>query len=145
MPIHITIWRVLLRNPAAAVNFPPFFTNGEEGNVANTIVVVTLSEDIVSPTDDYATGFTVKFNGASQTINSAARQTNNAVIYLTLAASCDQNDAVTVEYSDASGDLRSQDDSSDLESFTAQTVGNNVGEHWRFDHLENSTQLALLF
>lgn len=145
MPLHVAHWRVLLLGPLTAGGTAPVFLAAEEGNVSNVIVALTFSETIESPTADYATGFTVKFNGAAQTISSAARQSNEALVYLTLAGSSDQNDTITVEYSDASGDLRSQDDLTDLDSFTAQSVENNVGEHWRFDHLENSGQLALAF
>jgi hypothetical protein len=121
----------------------PTFQSSEVGDVTNLTVVVVFSEQIVSPGDDYAAGVTIEVDGGAATINSATLQGDNQTVYYVVAASPDMNDVVTWAYSAAGGDIEDLVGNA-LEDVAAQAVTNNVGEHWRFDHLENANQALLM-
>lgn len=124
---------------------PPAYSSSEEGDVTNLVVAVTFSEQINSGTNDYLTGVTIKRNGVGAGIASAALQAGNRIVHYTLTAGqeADANDAMTWEYSDTLGNIADLA-GNQLPDVTAQSVENNVGEHFRFDHEANSMQLVTL-
>lgn len=112
---------------------PPDYSTAEDGDVTNATVAVQFSEAVSAAGDDYISGVTIKVNGVSATINSATRQTNQALVYYVLAAAPDANDTITWEYSDPVGviaDLAGNQ----MGDVTPQAVTNNVGTHLWFDN-----------
>ena len=117
------------------------YSSGEIGDVATTIVVIIFTATITSPGGNYTLGATIKVNGTSVTISSAALQADNLTLRYTLASAADINDEITYTYSSATGDL--QDSSgNDVTSISETTVTNNIGTHWYFDTEEDSAHLA---
>ena len=130
---------VVVGSPSAASAVA--YSSGEIGDVSTTIVVIIFTATITSPGGDYTLGATIKVNGASVTISSAALQSDNLTIRYTLASAADINDEITYTYSSGAGDL--QDSSgNDLESISETNVTNNIGTHWYFDTEEDSAHLA---
>jgi hypothetical protein len=136
---------VSVRLPAGEDVLPPDYTSSEEGDVSNLIVVVNFHEAIISPTDDYLTGVTIKVNAVAVTVNSATLQPGSQVVYYVVNSGeeADANDTVTWEYSDIVGDIQDLA-GNDLGDVAITAVTNNVGEHLRFDHQANSMQLVTL-
>lgn len=122
---------------------PPGFSSAEEGDVSNVIVAVLFDEDIVAPGGDYTLGVTIQFDAVNATITAGALQIDNRTVHYTVSASAEPDAAVTWAYSSALGDIEDLSGNA-LGDVAAQAVDNNVGEHWRFDHLYNSMQLAAL-
>jgi len=102
---------------------PPEFDSAEVGNVDDTTVAVTFDSDVTAA--NYATGVTIKVNDVSQSIASATRQTNHAVVYYVIP-SVISADTVTWDYSATTGLIRAALDGSALATVTAQAVTNNV-------------------
>jgi hypothetical protein len=126
-------------------NAAPVFSSAEAGDASNLIVAVRFSEPIVSPGADYLAGSTLQIAAVSVTPASAALQPDQQTIYFTLTSGDEALplQAITWEYSDTTGDLEDLAGNV-LAGVAAQSVANNVGEHWRFDHPANTMQLAAL-
>jgi hypothetical protein len=123
----------------------PDYTSSEEGDVSNLIVVVNFHEAIISPTDDYLLGVTIKVNAVAVNVLSGTLQTGSQVVHylITSGEEADANDDITWEYSEIVGDIEDLA-GNDLEDVSVTAVTNNVGEHFRFDHQANSMQLISL-
>ncbi|NVO10048.1 MAG: Ig-like domain-containing protein [Bacteroidales bacterium] len=96
----------------------PTFSSANVENAAPKDVIVTFSENIKL---DNATGFTVKVDGATATINSYSL-TNN-ILTLSLADAITSHQVVIIEY--AGGSVKDISDNP-LAAFTVQTVTNNT-------------------
>jgi hypothetical protein len=83
----------------------PTHVSSTLGAVNSSTIVSTFSETVVSPTDDYSTGFTVNVNAAPVPIIHAYRGENRSQIYLVLQAPAVAGDAITLEYSALTGDI----------------------------------------
>lgn len=119
----------------------PEFTLSEAGDVANTIVVVTFSEPIISGTDDYVSGVTIKINTVATVISAGNLQPGSLVVHYTIADEPDANDAITWEYADAGGNIA--DTSGNQLGDVAETaVDNNIGEHWYGDNIADSVHMV---
>jgi hypothetical protein len=94
-------------------------------DVADTIIVVTFDQDVNSALNDYDLGFSCKVNDVARAINAGARQADNKVIHLTLAAAVAPGDAVLLSYDKEVGDLKS-DTGAEVQSFVDSVVDNNV-------------------
>jgi len=116
------------------------FSSGEVGDVSTAVVEITFDGTVVSPSDDYKLGVTIKVNAVSITISSAVRQTNTAKVRYTLASAVDANDTVTFEYASGPGDLQTSS-GSDIADIAATGVTNNVGTHWYFDTADDSAHI----
>lgn len=104
---------------------PPAVVSATIEDAADTIIVVTFDQDVNSALTDYLAGFSCKVATVARTINSAARQVNNAIVHLTLASAVTVGQAVVFSYDIATGDLAS-DAGAELQSFTDAVVTNNV-------------------
>jgi hypothetical protein len=102
----------------------PEFVSAEVGTVDDVTVVLTLNEDVVA--SDYALGFTIKKNDVEQTISSATRQTDHAVIYFVLADAVEEGDSVNIEYNMSDGGIVSETGTVYLENISSEEVTNNV-------------------
>lgn len=69
------------------------------GGVDPSTVVVTFSRPIMAQGDDYLSGWDVRVDSVAATINTATRQSNQAVLYLALASPVTSTAAVTIAYS----------------------------------------------
>jgi hypothetical protein len=106
--------------PAGGV--APQYSVSEIGTVNGYTVVVTFDMDISA--SNYATGVTIKVNGETQSIESATRQANHAIVYYVIPDGFFVNtDVVTWEYT--GGNIVSESDATALDTVTAQTVTNN--------------------
>lgn len=114
----------------------PALASAEIGAVAATKVVVTFSTEVSA--SNYATGVTIKVNTVSKTISAAQRQTDHKVVHYTIPEVI-YGDAVTWEYSSATGLMLSENDSSPLDSISAQEVTNNVADTPEFGSAEVGT------
>jgi len=132
--LRLAVQEVIVVSAAVA------FSAGEVGDVSTTVVEVTYSATVVSPSSNYTLGITIKVNGTGVTVSSAARQVDTAKVRYTLASAVDINDTVTFEYSSGPGDL--QDSAgSDIADIASTSVTNNVGEHFYFDTADDSAHL----
>lgn len=104
---------------------PPAVVSATIEDAADTIIVVTFDQDVNSALSDFLAGFSCKVATVARTISSAARQTNNAVVHLTLSSAVTVGQAVVFSYNIATGDLAS-DSGAELQSFTDTAVTNNV-------------------
>lgn len=104
---------------------PPTLLSATIENAAPTILVMTFDQNIVSPTPDYKTGFSVTVNGVARTINSSARQSNHAIVWHTLASAVTAGQTVLASYNIATGDLE-DDAGAELQSFTNTAIVNNT-------------------
>lgn len=120
----------------------PLFASGEEGDVNNSTVEITFDQNIVS--SDYAAGWILKINGVSDTIVSATRQANHALVYFVTTTPIDIDDVVTVEYDDDFGDYEAEDDAVDMLDITAQATTNYVGSQYYFNSEWSSGHFAHL-
>lgn len=102
----------------------PNYTSSEIGNVDDTTVALTLSENVVS--NDYSLGFTIKVDGVTGIVSSATRQSTHSIIYFVLASAVTHGQAVTIEYDSTSGGIISETGSVYMETFSAQSVTNNI-------------------
>jgi hypothetical protein len=138
MRIYARVHLPLRRRVASAGGdvTPPLYSDSEEGDVTDTVLVVTFNEAVNSVTSDYVTGVTIKVNAVTQTIVSGIRQVNQAVIHYTLAATPDANDVITFEYSDVAGNIADLA-GNQLGDIVAQTADNNIGEHLRFTEISD--------
>jgi hypothetical protein len=123
----------------------PDYTSSEEGNVSNLVVVVNFGEVIISPTDDYLLGVTIKVNAVAVNVDSATLQTGSQTVHylVTAGEEADANDTVTWEYSEIIGNIEDLS-GNDLADVSITGVINNVGMHMRYDHQANSMQLIPL-
>lgn len=111
----------IVNEPAAVA---PQFSSAEIGNVNASTVVVTFDQDVTA--SNYATGVTIKVGGVSQTISSATRQANHAVVHYVIPVLWHgSGDSVTWEYT--GGNIAGESGGASLETVTAQAVTNNVG------------------
>lgn len=94
-------------------------------DAADTIIVVTFDTDVNSALNDYDLGFSCKVNGVARAINAGARQADNKVIHLTLAAAVAPGHPVLLSYDKEVGDLKS-DTGAEVQSFVDSVVDNNV-------------------
>jgi hypothetical protein len=113
-------------------------SNGEIGDVALTTVEVRFNTDVVSPTDDYISGVTIKRNSVSQTISSATRQSNHRLVHYVLDTDMDINDAITFEYDDDFGDYQIEDTGNDAGDIAAESMVNYIGSHLYFNRADSS-------
>lgn len=101
-------------------------------NAAPTIIVLTFSSAVVASV--YLTGFSCTVAAVARTINSVARQSNHAILWLTLASAATNGQAVllsftTNQYTQSAktgSNLRSEVGDAFVPSFTNQTVVNNT-------------------
>lgn len=103
----------------------PTFVSGEVGTVDASTVVVTFSTDITAPCGDCALGFTVLVNGNPDAITACVIVGGNAV-RLTLTTAVVFGDVVTVSYDSTVGCIMESTGVTDLATFAAQAVTNNV-------------------
>ena len=102
----------------------PAFSSGVVQDAADTVVKVTFSGDMYA--SDYSNGVTIKVATVAATISSADRQTDKSQVWYTLSAPVTVGQAVTWEYSKASGDYASYPGGTLLENQSAQTITNSV-------------------
>jgi hypothetical protein len=140
--IQIPVWR-LLGAAIGAIGGPPFFSSAEIGDVDEDIVVVDFDHSIMSPTNDYVSGVTIKVNTISQVIVSGVRQTNQRFVHYTLAALLEPNDVVTWEYNSGPGNITDFCDN-DLANVAAQDVTNNIGTGLQYQMESNSAHVPVL-
>ena len=130
------------RSSAGGDVTPPGFSATEEGNVADSTLVVNFTEAVNSDTSDYVSGVTIKINAAAVTISSGTRQTNQAVVHYVITPIADANDVITFEYSDVAGDIEDLANNQ-LGDIAAQAADNNVGEHLRFTRISDTIHYFL--
>jgi len=119
----------------------PHFSTAEIGTVNGYTVVVTFDKDIAA--SNYATGVTIKVNSVSQSIVSATRQANHAIVrYVIPIPWHGSDDVITWEYT--GGDYESESDATALETVTAQTVTNNIVWASLLDLQADTLSLGLL-
>lgn len=128
---------------AGTVFSPVGFSSAEVGDVANNVVAVTFTDNVMSGVS-LSTGITIKINGISATISSAAQPVDTRIIQFTLSAPVGLTDLVTVEFDNFGASL-TDGNAIGVASFSAQDVTNQVGEHWRFNDASNSGQFAIHF
>lgn len=110
-------------NVSAAV--APEFQSAEIGTVNGYTLVVTFDSDIVA--SNYSTGVTVKVNNVSQTISSATRQANHAIVrYVIPIPWHGSGDALTWEYDADTGNIEGESGGEPLADVSAQVVTNNI-------------------
>jgi hypothetical protein len=136
---------VSARLPVGDDVLPPDYASSEEGNVSNLVVVVNFGEVIISPTDNYLLGATIKVNAVGVNIVSATLMVGSQTVHylVTSGEEADANDTVTWEYSEIIGDIEDQA-GNDLGDVSITGVINNVGMHMRYDHQANGMQLIPL-
>lgn len=118
----------VVRTSTAIDDVAPTFDSAVVEDATPSVVEVTFSEAVNSPSMDYAAGVTITVAGSPATISSAARQTVESKIDYTLASPVAQGQAVTWAYDSATGDIEDQASSPNpLADVAAQTVTNNVG------------------
>lgn len=101
-------------------------------NAAPTILVLTYSANVVATA--YDTGVSVTVNAVARTVSSAARQSNHAIIWVTLASGVTTGQTVLVsfatnQYSQAAktgSDLRSESGGAYVAAYTGHAVTNNT-------------------
>ena len=103
----------------------PLFSAGEIGLVDAYTVVVTFTRPVLA--SSYATGITIKKNTVSQTINSATRQANQAVVYFVLQDAASAGDTLTFEYNAGVGDYSNLAATKIMASLSAVSLVNNLG------------------
>lgn len=99
---------------------------------APTIIVLTFSAAVVA--SNYGTGFTCLVNSVARTVSSGARQSNHAIVWLTLASGVTTGQTVTLsfatnQYSQAAktgSNLRSETGDAFVAAFTNTSVTNNT-------------------
>jgi hypothetical protein len=74
-------------------------------NAAPTRLQVDLDQNISSVLNNYLLGFTCKVAGVNRVINSAARQADNSIIWLTLASGVTTGQAVLVSFDPSLSDI----------------------------------------
>jgi hypothetical protein len=103
----------------------PEFQSAEIGTVNGYTVVVTFDSDISA--SNYATGVTIKANNVSQTITSATRQANHAIVRYVIPIPYHGNgDTLTWEYDADTGNIEGESGGVPLADVTAQAVTNNI-------------------
>lgn len=107
----------------------PTFVSGEVGTVDSSTVVVTFSTDITAPCGDCGLGFTVLVNAAPDAITACVIVGGNTV-RLTLTTAVAWGDTVTVSYDSTVGCIMESTGVTDLVTFPAQAVTNNVAAPW---------------
>lgn len=101
-------------------------------NAAPTIIVLTFSAAVVASV--YATGFSCTVNAVARGINSVARQSNHAILWLTLASAPTAGQTVLLSFASnqysqvakTGTNLRSEVGDAFVPTFTGQAVTNNV-------------------
>lgn len=101
-------------------------------NAAADVIVLTFSANMVA--SNYGTGFSCTVNAVARSISSGARQSDHAIIKLTLASAVTNGQTVllsfaTNQYSQVAktgSNLRSETGDAYLAAFTGQAVTNNV-------------------
>lgn len=111
------------------------------GDVSSAVVMVSLSESIVSPSSDYTMGVTIAINGTPATITSATLQSGSMHVAFDLAASVDANDVITFAYVEADGDWQVSSGVS-VADIGATSVTNDVGSHLYFDESADAVHIA---
>ncbi len=107
------------------------FQSGEIGSVDLSTVVITFTDDIESPGDDYAAGVTIEVDGTPVTINSATRQTNNAIVHYVVNTTINQESTtIRFKYDQSVGDLKGANDVAPIQGdvFTSPVTGLKVYE-----------------
>jgi hypothetical protein len=97
----------------------------EVGTIDDYTVVVTFSDDVVSPTTAYKLGVTITAAGSPMTIVSATRQVDHTKVHYVLASPVILHTPVTIDYSAAVGNL-ADSAGNELANIVAQSVTNNV-------------------
>jgi len=92
----------------ASIPTVPRFSMGEVGTVSDTTVRVWFNRPINSPALGYDAGVVINVDASPATINSATRQTNQALVHYVLSAAVTNGQAVTFQYTAASGDIENQ-------------------------------------
>ena len=109
--------------PEPPVAVAPLYSSAEIGTVNAYTVVATFDQNITA--SNYATGVTIKVNTVSQTITSATRQANHAIVHYVIPVLWHgSGDTVTWEYT--GGNIVAEDDATALANVSAQAVTNNV-------------------
>ena len=121
---------------------PPTYQTGEEGNEANSIVVVTFSEAVTS--SNFVNGVTIKIDGVTASIASAVQQSDPPVIWYTLNSPwANSPSIVTFSYSSITGDYKDLSNNA-MQDITTAAVLNDVGVHERYNDAPNSFHLAYI-
>lgn len=129
-----------ITNPVGSDIVLPDYSASEAGDVANTTVVVTFSEAIISGTADYVSGVTIKINTVATVISAGDLQPGSLVVYYTIADEPDANDDITWEYADAGGNIADLA-GNQLGDVAATAADNNIGEHWYGDNIADSVHI----
>lgn len=103
----------------------PSLVSAEVGEVDATTVVAVFSSEIAA--SNYATGVTIKVDTVAKTISAAERQADFKTVHYTIPAVV-FGEVVTIAYSDVTGEYKSKNDDSPLDTFAATEVTNNVAE-----------------
>ncbi len=141
------------RGYASIISLPPFFrtkvsvvftgivlpqvNSAEIGDLANTIVVVTFSQYIVS--SNYSMGVTIKVDGVPTIISNTSIQSDHLVVFYTLSAGGKSNSVVNYVYSNVVGDYANNQGGA-LGPINI-TVVNDIGRITRLNDAPNSMQL----
>lgn len=94
-------------------------------NAAATRLQVDFDQNLSSVLNNYLLGFSAKVNGVARVINSAARQADNSVIWLTLASAVVNGDVVLVSFDPTLSDIVNATGGKPA-AFTDQAVINQV-------------------
>lgn len=135
---------IMTRSGGVAQGDAPQYLASEIGDIDRATLEVTFDRDIFSPGSNYALGVVIKKNTITQTINSATRQSNHAIVHYVLSTNGDTNDVFTWEYDDATGDIEAETGGADLEDVAAQSAVNYIGSHLYFDTEEDAVWLAMV-
>ncbi len=101
------------------------FASAEIGSFDAFTIAVTFNHNINA--DNYATGVTIKANGASQAITTAIRQDNHSVVYYIIPPTWyGLGGALTWEYNSAVGNIKNENSNIPVITISSRTVVNNV-------------------
>ena len=132
-------WRHLLGALVETVLAALTLAAAEAGDVDTTTIEATFTDDVTAT--DYAAGVTIKVNAVAQTISSATRQINHALVHFVIAAAADIDDTITWEYDDDFGDY--QDALGNPMGDVAATPATNyIGSHVYYDTADCSAWLG---
>jgi hypothetical protein len=123
-------WTLWIKNDKATYTWPtgdssaPTKSSAEVGLVNSSTVEITFSENIVSASNMYSKGFTVKVNSANNDVLGGARQGLNK-IRLAITTPVTNGQTVTFSYVSTTGDIKDEAGNA-FASVTDSGVTNNV-------------------
>jgi hypothetical protein len=137
--LRVSHWRHLL-GTLAKVMIAALALDAAEVGDTDTATVEAAFTGTVSATD-YGAGVTIRVNAVSQTINSATRQANPALVHFAIAAAVDVDDTVTWEYDDDLGDYQ-DGEGNPMGDIAATLATNYVGAHLRYDTADDAVWIG---